>query len=153
MVSKCALIKKQADKKVNLFFLFQLVLQKVSSDVCPDGQVMLLVSLAVMFLLCKSDVMCSTHAPSRRTSLGKAEHHADRHITFHAVEHIVRRVSLRTLGVCRLFYCDDAILTADAQAKKSCAKTPHSSFNYVYFFFLLIIYTYFIFYKKYKKYY
>ena len=63
------------------------------------GEVMLLVSLAVMFLLCKSDVMCSTHAPSRRTSLGKAEHHADRHITFHAVEHIVRRVSLRTLGV------------------------------------------------------
>ena len=99
MVSKCALIKKQADKKVNLFFLFQLVLQKVSSDVCPDGQVMLRVSLTVMFLLCKSDVMCSTHAPSRRTSLGKAEHHADRHITFHAVEHIVRRVSLRTLGV------------------------------------------------------
>ena len=40
------------------------------SDVCPDGQVMLLVSLAVMFLLRKSDVLCSTHAPLR-TSLAR----------------------------------------------------------------------------------
>ncbi len=36
---------------------------------------MLLVSLAVMFLLRKSDVMCSTHAPPR-TSLAVGEHHA-----------------------------------------------------------------------------
>ena len=66
---------------------------------------MLLAILAVMFLLRKSDVMRSAHAPSRRTSLGEAEHHAARHITFRAAEHIARRVSFGTLGVCPRFYC------------------------------------------------
>ena len=75
----------------------------IKSNVCPNGQVILLVSLAVMFLLRKSGVMCSTHARRHitwrsQTSRTKCASRSDRNTSFKKVPFVGRQK--------RLFCCE-----------------------------------------------